>query len=107
MLEKIVIKQGKKLMQQAKELETANQLVKDLQAKNNALYQENKDNRADIEDLEEHKRNTETVRKNIIDRLYKLQDVSRMQVAQDYKTQQSNVLINDIIKELVKTGINN
>lgn len=93
MFVKTVIRQGEKLVQQDKK-------IKELKEENQYLYQENKDNRAIIEDLEAYKRHTSVVHKNFEKQLLELQDINRIGNSEESKNIMRNKIINSIIKEL-------
>ena len=93
MFTKTVIRQGEKILQQDKQ-------IKELQKENNFLYQENKDNRTIMEELEDYKRHSEIVHKNIEKQLLKLQDINRLGNSEIDKNIMRNKIINSIIKEL-------
>ena len=93
MFVKIVIRQGEKILQQDKQ-------IKELQKENNYLYQENKDNRCTIEELEDYKRHSGIIHKDIEKELLKLQDINRLGNSEEDKNLMRNKIINSIIKEL-------
>ena len=93
MFVKTVIRQGEKILQQDKQ-------IKELQKENNYLYQENKDNRYTIEELEDYKRHSGIIHKVIEKELLKLQDINRLGNSEEDKNLMRNKIINSIIKEL-------
>ena len=93
MFVKTVIRQGEKIFQQDKK-------IKELQKENSYLYQENKDNRCTMEELEDYKRHLRIVHKVIEKELLKLQDINRLGYSEDNKNLMRNKIINHIIKEL-------
>ena len=93
MFVKTVIRQGEKIFQQDKK-------IKELQKENSYLYQENKDNRCTMEELEDYKRHSRIIHKDIEKELLKLQDINRLGYSEDNKNLMRNKIINHIIKEL-------
>ena len=93
MFVKTVIRQGEKILQQDKK-------IKELQNENNYLYQENKDNRCTIEELEDYKRHSTIIHKEIEKKLLELQDINRLGNSEEDKNLMRNKIINRIIKEL-------
>lgn len=93
MFVKTVIRQGEKILQQDNQ-------IKELQKENNFLYQENKDNRSTIEELEDYKRHSEIIHKLIEKELLNLQEINRLGNLEKDKNILRNEIINGIIKEL-------
>ena len=93
MVVKTVIRQGEKIIQQDKK-------IKELQKENNYLYQENKDNRNTIEELEDYKRHSAIIHKDIEKELLELQNINRLGNSEEDKNLMRNKIINSIIKEL-------
>ena len=87
MFTKTVIKQGKKLIELHKE--------------NEALYEENKENRFELLELEEYRKKNKKLKENIIMDLLNLQEINRLGVREEDKNKRRNVIINKLIKELV------
>ena len=99
MFVKTVIRQGEKILQQDKQ-------IKELQKENNFLYQENKENRSIIEELEDYKRHSSIVHKNIEKELLELQEINRLGNSEEDKNIMRNKIINHIIKELADSESN-
>ncbi len=86
MFAKTVIKQGKELVEIHKE--------------NKALYEENKENRFELLELEDYKKKNEKLKEDLIIDLVNLQEISRLGIAEKEKDKHRNVIINKLIKEL-------
>lgn len=86
MFAKTVIKQGKELVEIHKE--------------NKALYEENKENRFELLELEDYKKKNEKLKKDLIIDLINLQEISRLGIIEKEKDKHRNVIINKLIKEL-------
>ena len=86
MFAKTVIKQGKELVEIHKE--------------NKALYEENKENRFELLELEDYKKKNEKLKKDLIIDLINLQEISRLGITEKEKDKHRNVIINKLIKEL-------
>ena len=86
MFAKTVIKQGKELVEIHKE--------------NKALYEENKENRFELLELEDYKKKNEKLKKDLIIDLINLQEISRLGITEKEKDKHRNVIINKLINEL-------
>ena len=86
MFAKTVIKQGKELVEIHKE--------------NKTLYEENKENRFELLELEDYKKKNEKLKKDLIIDLINLQEINRLGIAEKEKDKHRNVIINKLIKEL-------
>ena len=86
MLVKTLIKQGKQIIELNKE--------------NNSLYEENKENRFELLELEDYKKKTEKLKEDLIIDLVNLQEINRLGIAEKEKDKHRNVIINKLIKEL-------
>ena len=86
MFAKTVIKQGKELVEIHKE--------------NKALYEENKENRFELLELEDYKKKNEKLKKDLIIDLINLQEINRLGIAEKEKDKHRNIIINKLIKEL-------
>ena len=86
MFARTVIKQGKEIIRLNKE--------------NKALYEENKENRFELLELEDYKKKNEKLKKDLIIDLVNLQEISRLGIAEKEKDKHRNVIINKLIKEL-------
>lgn len=86
MFAKTVIKQGKELVEIHKE--------------NKALYEENKENRFELLELEDYKKKNEKLKKDLIIDLVNLQEINSLGIAEKEKDKHRNVIINKLIKEL-------
>lgn len=86
MFAKTAIKQGKELVEIHKE--------------NKALYEENKENRFELLELEDYKKKNEKLKKDLIIDLVNLQEINRLGIAEKEKDKHRNVIINKLIKEL-------
>lgn len=86
MFTKVVIRQGKKIIRLNKE--------------NKALYEENKENRFELLELEDYKKKNEKLKEDLIIDLVNLQEISRLGIAEKEKDKHRNIIINKLIKEL-------
>lgn len=86
MFVKTLIKQGKQIIELNKE--------------NNSLYEENKENRFELLELEGYKKKNEKLKEDLIIDLVNLQEISRLGIAEKEKDKHRNVIINKLIKEL-------
>lgn len=86
MFARTVIKQGKEIIRLNKE--------------NKALYEENKENRFELLELEDYKKKNEKLKEDLIIDLVNLQEISRLGIAEKEKDKHRNVIINKLIKEL-------
>lgn len=86
MFTKTVMKQGEQIIRLDKE--------------NKALYEENKENRFELLELEDYKKKNEKLKKDLIIDLINLQEISRLGIAEKEKDKHRNVIINKLIKEL-------
>lgn len=86
MFTKVVIRQGKKIIRLNKE--------------NKALYEENKENRFELLELEDYKKKNEKLKEDLIIDLVNLQEINRLGIAEKEKDKHRNVIINKLIKEL-------
>lgn len=86
MFAKTAIKQGKELIELHKE--------------NKALYEENKENRFELLELEDYKKQNEKLKEDLIIDLVNLQEINRLGIAEKEKDKHRNVIINKLIKEL-------
>lgn len=86
MFVKTLIKQGKQIIELNKE--------------NNSLYEENKENRFELLELEDYKKKNEKLKEDLIIDLVNLQEISRLGIAEKEKDKHRNVIINKLIKEL-------
>lgn len=86
MFTKAVIRQGKKIIRLNKE--------------NKALYEENKENRFELLELEDYKKKNEKLKKDLIIDLINLQEINRLGIAEKEKDKHRNVIINKLINEL-------
>ena len=86
MFTKVVIRQGKKIIRLNKE--------------NKALYEENKENRFELLELEDYKKKNEKLKEDLIIDLVNLQEINRIGIAEKEKDKHRNVIINKLIKEL-------
>ena len=86
MFVKTLIKQGKQIIELNKE--------------NNSLYEENKENRFELLELEDYKKKNEKLKKDLIIDLVNLQEINRLGIAEKEKDKHRNVIINKLIKEL-------
>ena len=86
MFARTVIKQGKEIIRLNKE--------------NKALYEENKENRFELLELEDYKKKNEKLKKDLIIDLVNLQEINRLGTAEKEKDKHRNVIINKLIKEL-------
>ena len=86
MFARTVIKQGKEIIRLNKE--------------NKALYEENKENRFELLEVEDYKKKNEKLKKDLIIDLVNLQEINRLGIAEKEKDKHRNVIINKLIKEL-------
>ena len=86
MFAKTLIRQGKEIIRLNKE--------------NKALYEENKENRFELVELEDYKKKNEKLKKDLIIDLVNLQEINRLGIAEKEKDKHRNVIINKLIKEL-------
>lgn len=86
MFVKTLIKQGKQIIELNKE--------------NNSLYEENKENRFELLELEDYKKKNEKLKEDLIIDLVNLQEISRLGIAEKEKDKHRNIIINKLIKEL-------
>lgn len=86
MFAKTIIKQGKELVEIHKE--------------NKTLYEENKENRFELLELEDYKKKNEKLKKDLIIDLINLQEINRLGIAEKEKDKHRNVIINKLINEL-------
>ena len=86
MFVKTLIKQGKQIIELNKE--------------NNSLYEENKENRFELLELEDYKKKNEKLKEDLIMDLVNLQEINRLGIAEKEKDKHRNVIINKLIKEL-------
>ena len=70
-----------------------------LQKENEALYEENKQNRRDIEDLEIQKVHVKSLAEYTLTQLYKLEQIDRSGNSEEVKRKNRNVIINDLRKQ--------
>ena len=71
-----------------------------LNKENKALYEENKENRFELVELEDYKKKNEKLKEDLIIDLVNLQEISRLGIAEKEKDKHRNVIINKLIKEL-------
>ena len=83
---KTVTKQGEEIIRLNKE--------------NKALYEENKENRFELLELEDYKKKNEKLKKDLIIDLVNLQEINRLGIAEKEKDKHRNIIINKLIKEL-------
>lgn len=86
MFTRTVIKQGKEIIRLNKE--------------NKTLYEENKENRFELLELEDYKKKNEKLKEDLIIDLVNLQEINRLGIAEKEKDKHRNVIINKLIKEL-------
>ena len=86
MFAKTLTKQGKEIIRLNKE--------------NKALYEENKENRFELLELEDYKKKNEKLKKDLIIDLVNLQEINRLGIAEKEKDKHRNIIINKLIKEL-------
>ena len=86
MFAKTLAKQGKEIIRLNKE--------------NKALYEENKENRFELLELEDYKKKNEKLKEDLIIDLVDLQEINRLGIAEQEKDKHRNVIINKLIKEL-------
>ena len=70
-----------------------------LQKENKELYEENKRNRNDIEDLELQRLHTKILAEHTIAKLLELEQLNRSGITEEAKTRHRNVIINDLRKQ--------
>lgn len=87
MFTKTVIKQGREIIR--------------LNEENKVLYEENKENRFELLELEDYKKKNEKLKEDLIIDLVNLQEINRLRIAEKEKDKHRNVIINKLIKELV------
>lgn len=71
-----------------------------LNKENKALYEENKENRFELLELEDYKKKNEKLKEDLIIDLVNLQEINRIGIAEKEKDKHRNVIINKLIKEL-------
>ena len=71
-----------------------------LNKENKALYEEKKENRFELVELEDYKKKNEKLKEDLIIDLVNLQEISRLGIAEKEKDKHRNVIINKLIKEL-------
>lgn len=86
MFTRTVVKQGKEIIRLNKE--------------NKTLYEENKENRFELLELEDYKKKNEKLKEDLIIDLVNLQEINRLGIAEKEKDKHRNVIINKLIKEL-------
>ena len=86
MFTRTVVKQGKEIIRLNKE--------------NKTLYEENKETRFELLELEDYKKKNEKLKEDLIIDLVNLQEISRLGIAEKEKDKHRNVIINKLIKEL-------
>lgn len=86
MFTRTVVKQGKEIIRLNKE--------------NKTLYEENKENRFELLELEDYKKKNEKLKEDLIIDLVNLQEINRLGIAEQEKDKHRNVIINKLIKEL-------
>lgn len=86
MFAKTVIKQGREIIR--------------LNEENKVLYEENKENRFELLELEDYKKKNEKLKEDLIIDLVNLQEINRLGIAEKEKDKHRNVIINKLIKEL-------
>lgn len=86
MFTKTVIKQGREIIR--------------LNEENKALYEENKENRFELLELEDYKKKNEKLKEDLIIDLVNLQEINRLGISEKEKDKHRNVIINKLIKEL-------
>lgn len=70
-----------------------------LQSENEELYEENKQNREDIEDLEIQKAHAKLFAEYTMSKLIELEKIDRSGVSEESKRKQRNVIFNNLRKE--------
>lgn len=86
MFAKTLIKQGEQIIKLDKE--------------NKTLYEENKENRFELLELEDYKKKNEKLKEDLIIDLVNLQEINRLGISEKEKDKHRNVIINKLIKEL-------
>ena len=86
MFTRTVVKQGKEIIRLNKE--------------NKTLYEENKENRFELLELEDYKKKNEKLKEDLIIDLVNLQEINKLGIAEQEKDKHRNVIINKLIKEL-------
>lgn len=71
----------------------------DLQKENEELYEENKQNRRDIEDLELQKLHSKLLAEHTITKLLELEQIDRSGNSDEIKRKNRNVIFNDLRKK--------
>lgn len=71
----------------------------DLKEENRALYEENKLNRSDIDDLELQKIHAKLLAENTIAQLNRLEQIERSGNPEETKKKNRNVILNDLRKQ--------
>ena len=71
---------------------------RELQKENEALYEENKQNREDIDNLEMQKLHTKLLAEHTLSKLLELEQIDRSGNAEEAKRKNRNVIINDLRK---------
>lgn len=71
----------------------------ELKTENKTLYEENKRNRNDIEDLELQKIHSKLLAEHTITKLLELEQIDRSGNTEDCKTKQRNLIYNDLRKQ--------
>lgn len=72
---------------------------KKLQKENEALYEENKQNRNDIEDLEIQKIHAKSLAEYTISEIFELEQIDRSGIAEESKIKRRNIILNDLRKK--------
>ena len=85
MFAKTVIRQGQKIIELNKE--------------NEALYEENKSNREDLEDYSLLQKHTRELADSVVRKLYYVQDVDHLGISEEEKQKHRNIIINKLIKQ--------
>ena len=84
----------------AKTLTKQGEEIVRLNKENKALYEENKENRFELLELEDYKKKNEKLKEDLIIDLVNLQEINRLGIAEKEKDKHRNVIINKLIKEL-------
>jgi hypothetical protein len=100
MLGKIVARQGVGLIKAKAKIKKLEIQCNELDAENQALYEENKEIRNEIEELKLYKNNTVKMHEDIVRNLFNIQEVSRLGIDEKEKDKHRNIIINKILKEL-------
>ena len=100
MFTKTIIRQGEKIIKLDRENKKLQADYKELLEENKALYTENKDNRYELLELEDYKNKNEKLKKNMIQKLIRLQEINRLGTLEEDKNKNRNIIINALIKEL-------